>query len=281
VYEFGRLEPIETRAENMQTGNEVPAISTEPTTARRLADYDPFDPQVQEDPWHYYELLRREAPVYRDPASGIWMVSTHALVIDVLKDYETFSSRFADAMMGNPVRQDSEPNGRRRGYPAVNTMLTAVEVAQKQGGVVRAGGGRAAVDLGGHFVEPTIIEIGKDAEITREETFAPILYIIEATDFDDAVAIQNGVTQGLSSAIFTESMRISERFLSHEGSDCGIANVNIGTSGAEIGGAFGGEKETGGGRESGSDAWKAYMRRQTNTINWSDDLPLAQGIEFG
>jgi aldehyde dehydrogenase (NAD+) len=164
---------------------------------------------------------------------------------------------------------------------AVNTMLTAVEVAQKQGGKIHTGGGTIDVGLPGHFVEPTIIEIGKEAEITSEETFAPILYVIEAADLDDAIQIQNGVTQGLSSAIFTESMRQAERFLSHEGSDCGIANVNIGTSGAEIGGAFGGEKETGGGRESGSDAWKAYMRRQTNTINWGDELPLAQGIEFG
>ena len=115
----------------------------------------------------------------------------------------------------------------------------------------------------------------------QEETFAPVLYLIEAEDVHDAIRIQNGVRQGLSSAVFTDSMHSAELFLSHEGSDCGFANVNIGTSGAEIGGAFGGEKETGGGRESGSDAWKAYMRRQTNTINWSSELPLAQGIEFG
>ncbi|MCJ7726426.1 MAG: aldehyde dehydrogenase family protein, partial [Acidimicrobiia bacterium] len=164
---------------------------------------------------------------------------------------------------------------------AVNTMLTAIEAAQRQGGRVLVGGGKAEVGLGGWFVEPTIIEIGKDAEITREETFAPILYVIEVADLDEAIAVQNGVTQGLSSAIFTDSMRASEQFLSAVGSDCGIANVNIGTSGAEIGGAFGGEKETGGGRESGSDSWKAYMRRQTNTVNWSTELPLAQGIEFG
>jgi aldehyde dehydrogenase (NAD+) len=114
-----------------------------------------------------------------------------------------------------------------------------------------------------------------------EETFAPILYVMEYRDLDEAIALQNGVPQGLSSAIFTTSLLTAETFLSAEGSDCGIANVNIGTSGAEIGGAFGGEKETGGGREAGSDAWKAYMRRQTSTINWSPDLPLAQGIEFG
>jgi aldehyde dehydrogenase (NAD+) len=114
-----------------------------------------------------------------------------------------------------------------------------------------------------------------------DETFAPILYVMQYEDLDEAIALHNEVPQGLSSAIFTTNLLQAERFLSHEGSDCGIANVNIGTSGAEIGGAFGGEKETGGGRESGSDAWKAYMRRQTNTINWSSHLPLAQGIEFG
>ena len=164
---------------------------------------------------------------------------------------------------------------------AVNNMLTAIELAEKQGGRVLTGGKRIDTGLGGHFVEPTIIEIGGDAEVVQEETFAPVLYLIEAEDVHDAITIQNGVRQGLSSAIFTDSMHSSELFLSHGGSDCGIANVNIGTSGAEIGGAFGGEKETGGGRESGSDAWKAYMRRQTNTINWSSELPLAQGIEFG
>jgi len=117
--------------------------------------------------------------------------------------------------------------------------------------------------------------------VVKEETFAPILYVLEYETMEEALALHNDVPQGLSSAIFTDSLRQAERFLSASGSDCGIANVNIGTSGAEIGGAFGGEKETGGGRESGSDAWKAYMRRQTNTVNWSTDLPLAQGIEFG
>jgi aldehyde dehydrogenase (NAD+) len=133
----------------------------------------------------------------------------------------------------------------------------------------------------GNFVEPAIVRIGKGAAIVQEETFAPILYVTEVGSLDEALEVHNGVRQGLSSAIFTESLRNAERFLSHLGSDCGIANVNIGTSGAEIGGAFGGEKETGGGREAGSDAWKAYMRRQTTTINWGDDLPLAQGISFG
>ncbi len=164
---------------------------------------------------------------------------------------------------------------------AVHNMMTAIDVAVNQGGEVLVGGKLVDTGLDGYFVEPTIIEIAGDAEVVQEETFAPILYLIEAEDLQDAITIQNGVRQGLSSAIFTDSMRSAEQFLSHEGSDCGIANVNIGTSGAEIGGAFGGEKETGGGRESGSDAWKAYMRRQTNTINWGAELPLAQGIEFG
>jgi aldehyde dehydrogenase (NAD+) len=164
---------------------------------------------------------------------------------------------------------------------AVHNMMTAIDVAVSQGGEVLVGGKLVDTGLDGYFVEPTIIEIAGDAEVVQEETFAPVLYLIEAEDLQDAITIQNGVRQGLSSAIFTDSMRSAEEFLSHEGSDCGIANVNIGTSGAEIGGAFGGEKETGGGRESGSDAWKAYMRRQTNTINWGAELPLAQGIEFG
>ncbi len=125
-----------------------------------------------------------------------------------------------------------------------------------------------------------IAEVDNDKEIVQTETFAPILYLMKYSSIQEAIDLQNGVPQGLSSAIMTNSVREAERFLSHAGSDCGIANVNIGTSGAEIGGAFGGEKETGGGRESGSDAWKAYMRRQTNTINYSEELPLAQGIKF-
>jgi aldehyde dehydrogenase (NAD+) len=142
-------------------------------------------------------------------------------------------------------------------------------------------GGRVLSDLGPNFVEPAIVKMPEQTEIVRQETFAPILYLLEYGDLQEAIHIHNDVPQGLSSAIFTGSLRQAERFLSANGSDCGIANVNIGTSGAEIGGAFGGEKETGGGRESGSDAWKAYMRRQTNTINYSRDLPLAQGIKFG
>ena len=158
-------------------------------------------------------------------------------------------------------------------------MLTAVAKAQEDGGEVLTGG-QARPDVGPQFVEPTIIRMPEQTEIVKEETFAPILYVMSYRDFNEAIQLHNEVSQGLSSAIFTDSIRTAENFLSSRGSDCGIANVNIGTSGAEIGGAFGGEKDTGGGRESGSDAWKAYMRRQTNTINWSTELPLAQGIEF-
>jgi len=144
------------------------------------------------------------------------------------------------------------------------------------------GGGRVTegVPPGGHYVRPAIVEIGPTAAIIQQETFAPILYVVRYRTLDEAMRIHNDVPQGLSSAIFTGEVREAELFCSATGSDCGIANVNIGTSGAEIGGAFGGEKETGGGRESGSDSWQAYMRRATNTINFSDQLPLAQGIRF-
>lgn len=163
---------------------------------------------------------------------------------------------------------------------AVDAYLAAIEKAKASGGTVETGG-RALTDRKGFFVLPTIITgLSNDAEVVQTETFAPILYVMKYSELEDAIAMQNDVPQGLSSAIFTNSVKASEQFLSAAGSDCGIANVNIGTSGAEIGGAFGGEKETGGGRESGSDAWRAYMRRQTNTINWSDALPLAQGIKF-
>ena len=142
-------------------------------------------------------------------------------------------------------------------------------------------GGQRRPDLGPCYVEPAIVRMPAQSPLVCEETFAPILYLMEYKTLDEAIALHNGVPQGLSSAIFTTNLLTAESFLSATGSDCGIANVNIGTSGAEIGGAFGGEKDTGGGREAGSDAWKAYMRRQTNTVNWSDALPLAQGIEFG
>ncbi|GHF19591.1 aldehyde dehydrogenase [Kordiimonas sediminis] len=162
-----------------------------------------------------------------------------------------------------------------------NTMQRALEAARGEGGTV-TGGERTLEDkyADGYYVNPAIVELPEQTASMREETFAPILYIVKYSDFDEAMAIQNDVPQGLSSAIFTTDVREAESFISSAGSDCGIANVNIGTSGAEIGGAFGGEKETGGGRESGSDAWRAYMRRQTSTVNYSRELPLAQGIKF-
>jgi aldehyde dehydrogenase (NAD+) len=167
---------------------------------------------------------------------------------------------------------------------AVDTMQAALRRVRDEGGKVIYGGEPLALKgklAGGHFVKPAIAVAMNHYRSVQEETFAPILYVIKVNDIDDAIAKHNAVPQGLSSAIFTQDVRRAERFVSAVGSDCGIANVNIGTSGAEIGGAFGGEKETGGGRESGSDSWKAYMRRQTNTINWSRELPLAQGIVFG
>ena len=163
---------------------------------------------------------------------------------------------------------------------AVEDMFKAIEQAKADGGRVLCGAKRLP-EIGAQFVEPTIILMPSQTDIVKQETFAPILYVMEYEKFHDALKLHNAVPQGLSSAIFTRNLLKAEEFLSPGGSDCGIANVNIGTSGAEIGGAFGGEKETGGGRESGSDAWKAYMRRQTNTVNWSTDLPLAQGIKFG
>lgn len=161
---------------------------------------------------------------------------------------------------------------------AVDDFLAALDKVKEEGGEIQCGGN--SVEGDGYFVTPAIVKAENSYEIVQEETFAPILYIIPYNNLEDALNLHNDVPQGLSSSIFTTNVLNSESFLSHEGSDCGIANVNIGTSGAEIGGAFGGEKDTGGGRESGSDAWKAYMRRQTNTMNWSRELPLAQGIKF-
>jgi aldehyde dehydrogenase (NAD+) len=160
---------------------------------------------------------------------------------------------------------------------AVDTMILALDTMREQGGEVLFGGNH----LGGCFVEPTLIRSNVAMPVVKEEVFAPVLHLIEFDNLDQVIAWHNNVPQGLSSAIFTTNVIAAETFLSHRGSDCGIANVNIGTSGAEIGGAFGGEKDTGGGREAGSDSWKAYMRRQTCTINWSGELPLAQGIRFG
>jgi aldehyde dehydrogenase (NAD+) len=162
---------------------------------------------------------------------------------------------------------------------AVDNMQTALKKIKDQGGEIVCGGEPMEMG-GGFFVKPALVHCKKRIPMMDEEVFAPILYVMPFDTIEEAIQIQNDVPQGLSSAIFTQNMKKAEKFLSHAGSDCGIANVNIGTSGAEIGGAFGGEKETGGGRESGSDAWKAYMRRQTCTLNWSDELPLAQGVEF-
>ncbi|TMK70089.1 MAG: aldehyde dehydrogenase family protein, partial [Actinobacteria bacterium] len=166
---------------------------------------------------------------------------------------------------------------------AYQEMAAALEEAQADGGELIVGGGRREVAglPDAYYVEPAIIRMPAQTELVRRETFAPILYVMSYRDLEEAIALHNGVPQGLSSSIFTRDQREAERFLASDGSDCGIVNVNIGTSGAEIGGAFGGEKSTGGGRESGSDAWRAYMRRATNTINYSDELPLAQGVEFG
>ena len=161
---------------------------------------------------------------------------------------------------------------------AVARYLAAIAAAQSQGGTLLCGG--SVLARPGHFVEPAIVRASPGMAIVNTETFAPILYLLSYESFEEALALQNSVPYGLSSAVFTDRLQTAERFLSAEGSDCGIANVNLGTSGAEIGGAFGGEKDTGGGREAGSDSWKAYMRRQTTTINWSQQLPLAQGIRF-
>lgn len=160
-------------------------------------------------------------------------------------------------------------------------FTAAIDRATADGGTLITGGERVPGPGSGVYVQPAIVDMPAQTEIVRTETFAPLLYVLTYTDFDEAIALHNGVTQGLSSSIFTRDVLEAETFLSATGSDTGIANVNIGPSGAEIGGAFGGEKDTGGGRESGSDAWKIYMRRTTNTVNYSRQLPLAQGVEFG
>ncbi len=193
-------------------------------------------------------------------------------------------ARLTRAYQGLPVghpMQEGTLVGPLIDTASADAMQAALQAARAAGGTVH-GGARVTdgVPAGGAYVEPAIVEMPDQAEIVKTETFAPILYVIGYDDFDQAIALQNDVPQGLSSCIFTMNMREAERFVSDTGSDCGIANVNIGPSGAEIGGAFGGEKETGGGRESGSDAWKSYMRRQTNTVNYSAELPLAQGVRF-
>lgn len=204
-------------------------------------------------------------------------IIAHKSIVDELVD--RLANAYRTVSIGDPTRADTLM-GPLVNEQAVERMMAALQDAQSQGGDIITGGKRLP-DIGPGFVEPTIIRMPKQSPLVCQETFAPILYVMAYESLEEAFTLHNAVPQGLSSAIFTTSLITSEMFLSAMGSDCGIANVNIGTSGAEIGGAFGGEKETGGGRESGSDAWKVYMRRQTNTINWSGDLPLAQGIEFG
>jgi aldehyde dehydrogenase (NAD+) len=194
---------------------------------------------------------------------------------------EDFKQRLVRAFRSMRIGDPLEPDtliGPLIDRGAVEGMQHALQAIELQGGKILCGGRQ--LDRPGFFVEPTLVEAHWEMPVTREETFAPILYCFEFTDLDEAIEAHNSVPQGLSSAIFTRDFRAAERFLSFAGSDCGIANVNIGTSGAEIGGAFGGEKETGGGREAGSDAWKTYMRRQTCTLNYGRELPLAQGVKF-
>jgi aldehyde dehydrogenase (NAD+) len=199
--------------------------------------------------------------------------------------YETLKNKLVDAYgqlnIGNPLNKENHV-GPLIDKQAVKMYLDALKKVKSEGGSIIVKGGvlQGKGYESGCYVKPAIAEVTNNLSIVQQETFAPILYLIKYSSIEEAIEYQNGVRQGLSSSIITNNMKEMERFLSHEGSDCGIANVNIGTSGAEIGGAFGGEKETGGGRESGSDAWKAYMRRQTNTINYGDTLPLAQGIKF-
>jgi len=202
-------------------------------------------------------------------------VLVHGSRIDELKD--SLVSAYKQVRIGDPL-EEGTLMGPLIDERSVKTYLGAVEAVKAAGGEILIGGRRREGE--GFFVEPTIAMAQNHWDIVQSETFAPIVYLIPYANLDEAIAMHNAVPQGLSSAIFTDNVQHAERFLSAAGSDCGIANVNIGTSGAEVGGAFGGEKETGGGRESGSDSWKAYMRRQTCTINWGKDLPLAQGIKF-
>jgi aldehyde dehydrogenase (NAD+) len=203
----------------------------------------------------------------------------HETVYDEVK--KRLVNAYKQLRIGNPLDELNHV-GPLIDKDATKMYLDAIEKCKSEGGKFVVEGAVLAGDgfESGCYVKPCIAEVEPGFEIVKHETFAPILYLMKYKSIEEAIQIQNNVPQGLSSSIITTNLREAERFLSHDGSDCGIANVNIGTSGAEIGGAFGGEKETGGGRESGSDAWKAYMRRQTNTINYSNDLPLAQGIKF-
>ena len=203
----------------------------------------------------------------------------HESIYDKFKDL--LITAYAQIKIGDPLDEKNHM-GPLIDKHAVKMYLDAIVKVKKEGGKTIIDGGilQGESFSSGCYVKPAIYEVENKFSVVKEETFAPILYLIKYSSLEDAINIQNDVPQGLSSAIMTTKISEAEEFLSSSGSDCGIANVNIGTSGAEIGGAFGGEKETGGGRESGSDSWKAYMRRQTNTINYSDDLPLAQGIKF-
>jgi aldehyde dehydrogenase (NAD+) len=203
----------------------------------------------------------------------------HEKIYDQLKN--NLVNAYGQLQIGNPLNAGNHV-GPLIDKGAVKMYLEALKKVKNEGGNILVKGGVLNGDgyESGCYVKPAIAEVKNNFEIVQQETFAPILYLIKYRTLDEAIEYQNGVKQGLSSSIITTNLKDMEKFLSHEGSDCGIANVNIGTSGAEIGGAFGGEKETGGGRESGSDAWKVYMRRQTNTINYGDTLPLAQGIKF-
>jgi aldehyde dehydrogenase (NAD+) len=202
-------------------------------------------------------------------------ITVHESRMDELK--AALVKAYGQVRIGDPIDPDTLM-GPLIDESAVERIEAAAAAVKDSGGEILCGGER--VDRPGNFITPVIAVAKNDWDIVQTETFGPILYLLPYKTLDDAIAMQNGVVQGLSSAIFTDNLQNAEYFLSNGGSDCGIANVNIGTSGAEIGGAFGGEKETGGGREAGSDAWQAYMRRQTNTINWGKDLPLAQGINF-
>ena len=202
-------------------------------------------------------------------------IIAHSSIFDNLVNKLT--SAYKQVRIGDPLDSNTLM-GPLIDNNAIDDFSKALDRAKKEGGKILYGGN--SIDGSGCFVEPTIVRAENHYKIVQDETFAPILYVMKYDNLDEAIKLHNSVPQGLSSSIFTNNIISAETFLSHKGSDCGIANVNIGTSGAEIGGAFGGEKETGGGRESGSDAWKAYMRRQTNTINWSKELPLAQGIKF-
>jgi aldehyde dehydrogenase (NAD+) len=206
-------------------------------------------------------------------------VIAHVDVIDEVTD--RVAAAYRRLPIGSPVA-DGTLVGPLIHDAAYKAMRDALAAARQQGGEIVVGGARRFADEapGAYYVEPAIVRMPAQTDVVRQETFAPILYALPYRTLDEAIALNNDVPQGLSSSIFTGDQAEAERFLAADGSDCGIANVNIGTSGAEIGGAFGGEKETGGGRESGSDAWRGYMRRATNTVNYSGELPLAQGVEF-